>query len=88
MSFNYFQNKECEYFPCHKVNEKEKGSFNCLFCFCPLYNMNDCGGCYKRLNNGLKDCTACMIPHFNYDFIINKLIKENKNSTSHIKNGC
>ncbi|MCL1901744.1 MAG: cysteine-rich small domain-containing protein, partial [Firmicutes bacterium] len=34
MSYNFFQNKECQYFPCHKVDNIEK--FNCLMCFCPL----------------------------------------------------
>ena len=33
--YTWFQNRECEYFPCHKgVREEE---FNCLFCYCPLY---------------------------------------------------
>ena len=40
--YTWFQNKECEYFPCHKgVREEE---FNCLFCYCPLYRMPDCRG--------------------------------------------
>ncbi len=31
--YTWFQNRECEYFPCHKgVREEE---FNCLFCYCP-----------------------------------------------------
>ena len=33
--YNFFQNKECEYFPCHKGVKEE--DFNCLFCYCPLY---------------------------------------------------
>ena len=28
--YNFFQNKECEYFPCHKGVKEE--DFNCLFC--------------------------------------------------------
>ena len=42
-NYDFFQNKECEYFPCHKNADKE--SFNCLFCYCPLYCLGDkCGG--------------------------------------------
>ncbi len=71
MSYNFFQNKSCEYFPCHKV--KDESSFNCLFCYCPLYNHLDCGGNYKMINGKIKDCSLCLIPHQNYDYIINKL---------------
>lgn len=35
--YNFFQNKECEYFPCHKGVKEE--DFNCLFCYCPLYTL-------------------------------------------------
>ena len=31
----FFQNRECKYFPCHKGIDEEE--FNCLFCYCPLY---------------------------------------------------
>ena len=41
--YNFFQNKECEYFPCHKGVKEE--DFNCLFCYCPLYTLGKhCGG--------------------------------------------
>ena len=30
----FFQNRPCEYFPCHKGIPEE--AFNCLFCYCPL----------------------------------------------------
>lgn len=41
--YKFFQNRECEYFPCHKTNDPEH--FNCLFCFCPLYALGErCGG--------------------------------------------
>ena len=33
--FDFFQNRACEYFPCHKGVADE--DFNCLFCYCPLY---------------------------------------------------
>ena len=68
----FFENRTCEYFPCHKV----EGDFNCLFCYCPLYTLGeDCGGNFTILNNGLKDCSACTYPHEpeNYDCIITKL---------------
>ena len=40
---SFFQNHECEYFPCHKVENVD--GFNCLFCYCPLYVLgSDCGG--------------------------------------------
>lgn len=76
MSYNFFQNKECEYFPCHTVKNIEK--FSCLFCFCPLYNDDYCGGKYYILNNGLKDCSICTIPHVSYDYIIQRLRGEKK----------
>lgn len=74
MSYKFFQNKECEYFPCHKVENTEK--FNCIFCYCPLYAMKEkCGGNFTYLENGIKDCSNCTFPHMaeNYDFVIDKL---------------
>ncbi len=73
MSYKYFTNKECEYYPCHNLE-----NINCLFCFCPLYFLDKCGGNYTVLENGLKDCSKCNIPHSEngYDYIIKK-IKEN-----------
>lgn len=71
MSFKYFKNISCEYFPCHKV-DKEK-DFNCIFCYCPLYQYKDCGGKYKILEKGVKDCSECLIPHKNYDYIVEKV---------------
>lgn len=73
----YFCNKDCEFFPCHKMEDTE--SFNCLFCYCPLYSMGEkCGGNFKILENGIKDCSECKIPHSaeNYDYIIEKLYKK------------
>ena len=72
-SFSYFQNRECEYFPCHKV--KDDRSFNCLFCFCPLYALGDkCGGNCTYTEKGIKDCSGCLIPHSTsgYDYILSK----------------
>ena len=73
-SYRFFQNSKCEYFPCHKVNDTE--NFNCLFCFCPLYHMENCGGNFSVLPNGIKDCTDCTRPHYNYQAIIDTLRKE------------
>ena len=56
--YKFFQNRECEYFPCHKTNDPEH--FNCLFCFCPLYALGErCGGGLQYTESGIKDCSAC-----------------------------
>jgi len=72
-SSKFFNNNECPYFPCHNTENIE--NVNCIFCYCPLYNLTDCGGKFKVLENGIKDCSDCMLPHKkeNYDYIINKL---------------
>ncbi|MDO5444413.1 MAG: cysteine-rich small domain-containing protein [Eubacteriales bacterium] len=60
--YAFYQNKECECFPCHKGADPE--SFNCLFCFCPLYSLgNQCGGHYTVTEKGIKSCISCLIPH-------------------------
>lgn len=61
-NYEFFQNKECEYFPCHKgIGETD---FNCLFCYCPLYALGDkCGGCFTYTEKGIKDCSGCLRPH-------------------------
>lgn len=75
-SSKFFRNINCEYFPCHKNVDAD--NFNCLFCFCPLYSMKDCGGNPEYLPNGIKDCTNCIKPHVNYDAVIERLRKESK----------
>lgn len=72
-SHRFFCNRECEYFPCHET--KKPDEFNCLFCFCPLYFCEDCGGKYRLTDSGVKDCTTCLIPHvpMGYDHIVGKL---------------
>ena len=50
--YKYFSHKECEFFPCHKESDGE--NFNCLFCFCPLYLVKDCGGAFAYTNRGIK----------------------------------
>lgn len=69
---SFFQNRECEYFPCHNTKCKD---FNCLFCYCPLYALGDkCGGNFAYTENGIKDCSNCLIPHSKggYDYVLCK----------------
>lgn len=73
-NYSFFQNKACEYFPCHGNTDRE--SFNCLFCYCPLYALGDrCGGNFAYLENGIKDCSDCLRPHKreNYDAILKQM---------------
>ncbi len=61
-AYQFIQNRACEYFPCHKGVPEE--DFNCLFCYCPLYALGDrCGGNFRYLDSGVKDCTNCNFPH-------------------------
>ena len=72
-NYKFNQNRDCEYFPCHKGLSEEK--FNCLFCFCPLYALADkCGGNFTYTNN-IKDCSNCTIPHGEngYEYIMSKM---------------
>lgn len=58
----FFQNRNCEYFPCHKGVKTE--IFNCMFCYCPLYPLGDrCGGTFSYTQDGIKDCSSCVLPH-------------------------
>ena len=60
--YSFFANKACEFYPCHAVPEGEE--FNCLFCYCPLYMLGkECGGNFAYLENGVKDCSGCLLPH-------------------------
>ena len=72
--YKFNQNRKCEFFPCHKGIKD--GDFNCLFCYCPLYALGDkCGGNFTYLENGIKDCSNCLVPHRkeNYDKIMEKM---------------
>ena len=40
--YKFFSHKQCEYYPCHQLDE-----INCLFCYCPLYILKDCKGNYR-----------------------------------------
>ncbi len=73
-NYKFYQNKACEYFPCHIGADRE--SFNCLFCFCPLYALGEnCGGSFTYTDNGIKDCSNCLRPHRreNYEAVCEKL---------------
>lgn len=73
-SYRYFENKECQYFPCHKKD----GDFNCMFCYCPMYRLEKCPGTPSYIDikgKTIKDCSNCTFPHEpeNYDAIMEKL---------------
>ena len=70
-SYKYFENRECEYFPCHKGLK----NFNCMFCYCPMYQKEQCLGNPSFIEQGnrrIKDCSQCSFPHIpeNYEKII------------------
>ena len=74
--YRFYQNKECEYFPCHRC--KDASDFNCLFCYCPLYALGDgCGGNFTYTDQGIKDCSGCLRPHRadSYDNIMKDMSK-------------
>lgn len=73
-SYDFFQNKDCEYFPCHAGADPV--TFSCLFCYCPLYCLGDrCGGSFTYTPDGIKDCSRCLRPHRreNYQAICNRM---------------
>ena len=70
-SSKFFENKDCEYYPCHEGCEE----MNCLFCYCPLYRLENCPGnpVFKEKDSKtIKVCTNCTFPHKkeNYDKVI------------------
>ncbi len=70
-NYSFYQNKECEYFPCHGDVPVE--CFSCLFCYCPLYVLGDkCGGRFTYTQSGVKDCSGCSRPHRreNYETVV------------------
>lgn len=78
MSYKFFCNTKCEYYPCHKTD----GELNCLFCFCPLYYNDYCPGNPNLFETTdgkkIKDCSSCGYPHKleNYEQIIRILREE------------
>ncbi|MBN1646664.1 MAG: metal-binding protein [Spirochaetales bacterium] len=80
-SHRFFENTDCKYHPCHKG----LATINCLFCFCPLYPYSDCGGNYAILENGVKDCQNCTLPHGpdGWERVVSFLEKKQKNNLHH-----
>ncbi len=71
--YRFFQNRDCEFFPCHEGVPEE--DFNCLFCYCPLYTLGErCGGDCTYTANGVKSCVECSFPHRreNYDALLRR----------------
>jgi Zn-finger protein len=72
--FSFFTNKDCEYYPCHKMPDGEE--LNCLFCYCPLYALGkDCGGDFRISAKGNKDCSNCTRCHGSdgYDYVRSRI---------------
>ena len=75
-NYEFFSHTSCEFFPCHPTQNPE--NVNCLFCCCPLYLMGEkCGGNFTYTPGGVKDCSACLLPHRreNYSYIVGKLME-------------
>ena len=73
-NYDFFQHRECEYFPCHPGVSPER--FSCIFCYCPLYCLGEnCGGSFRYTEAGIKDCARCVRPHLreNYSGICDKM---------------
>ena len=67
MHAQFFCNEKCEYYPCHSIDGDMSGQFNCLFCYCPLYEREKCLGTPSYLvgadGSRVKDCSNCTFPH-------------------------
>ena len=81
-SYRFFQNRECEFFPCHEV--QDEAAFNCLFCYCPLYLDDNCLGSPEYIITGrgqrIKDCSSCLVVHSPemYDKVIAHLRRQDE----------
>ena len=70
----FYQNVDCEYFPCHQGADAE--NFNCFHCYCPLYALGErCGGAFVYTEKGIKDCSRCLIPHSpgGHEYVVQRL---------------
>lgn len=73
-SHRFFENRECQYYPCHKgISE-----INCMFCYCPMYSFSNCPGNPEYIERDgcmVKKCTGCTYPHIpeNYDNVMKVL---------------
>lgn len=59
---SYFENRSCQYYPCHEGMEH----INCLFCYCPMYPYEKCLGKPEFITRGdktIKSCMDCRVPH-------------------------
>ena len=78
-SHRFFENTDCKYYPCHKGIDE----INCLFCYCPMYMMENCPGNpeYKeKEGKKIKVCTNCTYPHRaeNYDSVVETVARNIK----------
>lgn len=73
-SHKFFANQDCRYYPCHEM----EGELNCLFCYCPLYFLEECGGDYTYTKKGVKDCFGCLKIHEeqSWEFVQRRLMEE------------
>ena len=72
MSFEkHFSNYNCPHYPCHEIPDQ----LNCLFCFCPLYHLAECGGNPRTTDASVRDCSHCILPHApdGYEYIMDRL---------------
>jgi len=80
-SYNYFENHNCCFYPCHPDSIY---GHNCMFCRCPLYHDDDCIGIKNgdgvMLDNGIKDCSQCVYPHEykNAEYLSNYMENDNE----------
>ncbi len=80
-SEKYFENRSCKYYPCHKnaeIDEQGDAHINCLFCYCPMYHLENCPGNPRfkdKDGSKVKVCTDCTFPHNkdNYDKVMEVL---------------
>jgi len=73
MRYNFFENKMCDFYPCHDMKE-----INCMFCFCPFYYSDKCPGTpIYMISEPIKDCSKCTYVHKrkNFDNIISQVFK-------------
>ena len=70
MTQKRFSHRECPSWPCHNIED-----INCIFCYCPLYYMVDCGGDFSITDKGIKDCSRCVKPHGKdgWSYVVEKL---------------
>ncbi len=59
---------------CKRCHHTHKDIY-CIFCFCPLYHEQNCGGNPVYTDTGIKDCSFCDRVHDKQ--FIKKVIKEN-----------